>query len=233
MAGSRSGRVAAGCDDRGGAKTPDGRDPDTVARTSGSAGPIVGVAHPRLLPRSRSPASRAAADHQATVAVNPDASPFCGAPGSAGPARHVPAAPGGSSGSAVRRHIGSGGGHDARTRRRNRSGHGRNGRRSAPGCDSPRTQTAGLTGPRHGPIGKPPVDERLDCRNTGSACVPSTVWGTASSKTAKFRIGAVLAPRNRQALTPLSPAASARVQATPGRQISRPRTVAKIVRRRI
>jgi hypothetical protein len=31
------------------------------------------------------------------------------------------------------------------------------------------------------------VDERHDCRNTDAACVPSTVWGTASNLTAKFR----------------------------------------------
>ena len=155
--------------------------------------------------------------------MNPDASHFCGAPGSDASARHARAAPDGWSGSAVRRHVGSGGGHARRSRRRSRSGRGRNSRRSAPGRGSPRTQTAGLT--RASPCAgsaDAPVDERLDCRDTGSACVPSTVWGTASSKTAKFRLGAVLAPRYRQALTPLSPAASARVQATPGRQISRP-----------
>ncbi len=156
--------------------------------------------------------------------MNPDASRFCAAPGSAAPAPHAPAAPGGSSDSAVRRHVGSGGGHDARTRRRSRSGHGRNGRRSAPGCDSPRTQTAGLTGHRHGPIGKPPVDQRLDCRDTGSACVPSTVWGTASSKTAKFRIGAVLAldtgkllPRSLRPRQPASRRHPAVKSADPGR----------------
>ena len=31
------------------------------------------------------------------------------------------------------------------------------------------------------------MDERHDCRNTDAACVPSTVWGTASNVTAKFR----------------------------------------------
>ena len=34
--------------------------------------------------------------------------------------------------------------------------------------------------------------------------MPSTVWGTASSETAKFNVGAVLAPRYRQAFTPPS-----------------------------
>jgi hypothetical protein len=46
------------------------------------------------------------------------------------------------------------------------------------------------------------VDERHDYRDTGSACVPSTVWGAASSKPAKFNVGAVLAPRYKQACTP-------------------------------
>ena len=45
------------------------------------------------------------------------------------------------------------------------------------------------------------VDERHDCRDIGPACVPSTVWGTASSRTAKFRSGAVLASRYQQTTT--------------------------------
>jgi hypothetical protein len=32
-----------------------------------------------------------------------------------------------------------------------------------------------------------PVDERHDCQDIGPAYVPGTVWGTASSQTAKFR----------------------------------------------
>ncbi len=31
------------------------------------------------------------------------------------------------------------------------------------------------------------MDERHDCQDIGPAYVPSTVWGTASSRTAKFR----------------------------------------------
>jgi hypothetical protein len=221
--GSCPGRVAAGFDDRrGGAKIPGGRDPDSAARTSDSARPIAGAVLPRPLRRSRSPASRVAADHSAAVGVNPDASRFCDAPGSGAPERHAPAAPAGWSDSAGRRHAGCRGAPAVRTLRRSRSGRGRNGRRSAPGCDSPRTQTAGLTGPRYGPIGKPPVDERLDCRNTGSACVPSTAWGTASSETAKFNIGAVLAPRTGKhllrhpALLTLIPLKIMRDRITPG-----------------
>lgn len=203
MVGSCPGRVAAGLDDRrGGAKSPGGRNPDIAARTTGSARPSAGAVLPRPLRRSRSSASRVAADHRAAVGVNPDASRFCAAPGSAAPARHASTVPGGWSDSAGQRLAGYGGGHAAHTLRRSKSGRGRSSCRSTPGRDSPRTQTAGLTPRRRARIDRRSVDERHDCRNTGSACVPSTVWGTAPSETAKFNIGAVLAPRYRQAFTP-------------------------------
>ena len=53
------------------------------------------------------------------------------------------------------------------------------------------------------------MDERHDCRNTDAACVPSTVWGTASNVTAKFRSAPCLPPQYRQALDPRSSAAPA------------------------
>jgi hypothetical protein len=40
------------------------------------------------------------------------------------------------------------------------------------------------------------VDERHDCRDIDPACVPSTVWGTASSPNRQVQIGAVLALRS-------------------------------------
>jgi len=43
--------------------------------------------------------------------------------------------------------------------------------------------------------------------------VPGTVWGTASSLTARFMIGAVLAPQYTQATGPRSSAASATLAA--------------------
>ena len=203
--GSCPGRVVAGLDDRrGGAKKPGGRNPDSAARTTDSARPIAGAVLPRPLRRSRSSASRGATDHRAALGVNPDTSRFCAAPDSAAPERHASAVPGGWSGSAGRRLAGYGGGHAARTLRRSKSGRGRSSCRSKSGRDSPRTQTAGLTRRRRARIDRRSVDERHDCRDTGSACVPSTVWGTASSETAKFNVGAVLAPRYRQAFTPPS-----------------------------
>ena len=57
------------------------------------------------------------------------------------------------------------------------------------------------------------MDERHDCRNTDAACVPSTVWGTASNVTAKFRSAPCLPPQYRQALDPRSSAAPATIHA--------------------
>ena len=68
---------------------------------------------------------------------------------------------------------------------------------------SRRTETAGLTRRRHGRSRRRHVDERHDCRDTVPACVPSTVWGTASMQNLPVEIGAVLAlqvpklPRHR------------------------------------
>src|SRR5277367_2147675 len=96
-------RVAAGLDDhRGGAGTPGGQTPGTGDRTNDSARPIAGADPPRRLRRSRSSASRVAADHRTLVGVNPDASRSCTAPGSDPPARHGCAGPYDWPGSAVR-----------------------------------------------------------------------------------------------------------------------------------
>jgi len=48
------------------------------------------------------------------------------------------------------------------------------------------------------------VDGGRGRRDTLSACVPGTMWGTASSKTAKFKVGAVPGSPETQAFTPLS-----------------------------
>jgi len=121
-----SARVAASLDDgRGGAGTPGGQDRGTGARTSGNAGPVAGVCHPRQLRRSRPSASQAAANHRGAVGVNRDASRSCRAPGSDAPARHGRAAPGGWSGNAVRPLARCGAGLGARSLRRSRSGRGR------------------------------------------------------------------------------------------------------------
>jgi len=121
-----SARVAASLDDgRGGAGTPGGQDRGTGARTSGSAGPVAGVCHPRQLRRSRSSASQAAANHRAAAGVNRDASRSCRAPGSDAPARHGRAAPGGWSGSAAQQRAACSAGLVARSLRRSRSAHGR------------------------------------------------------------------------------------------------------------
>ena len=193
-----SGRVARGRDGRGGgAGTLSGRRPGSGARTSGSArrppGPLVRPA------ASLGDRRRAGRQQIIRVAarVNRDASHSCIAPGSGASARHARAVPGGWSGSAGRPRAGCGAGPARRSLRRSRSGRGRSSCRSAPGRGNPRTETAGPT-PASAVhrIGGAAVDERHDCRNIGPACVPSTVWGTASMRNRQVRLGAVLARRS-------------------------------------
>ena len=217
-----SDRVAQLLDDGDGdAEIPDGRDPNIAARTSGSARPTATVVQPRRLRRSRSPASWASADQPAGGGGDRDASLSCRAPGSDAPAQHGRAVQDGSFGSAVRQHASCGGGPLAHNRRGNRSAHDRSNCRSAPGDDSPRTHRAGQIPRRHRRIGSHHVDERHDCRDTRPACVPSTVWGTASSVTAKFTSAPCLpldqgkplpasrSSASRRSLQPLAPQLSA------------------------
>jgi hypothetical protein len=141
---------------------------------------------PGQLRRSRSPASQAPADHRMAAGVNPDASLFYRAPGSGLVERRGGVAPMDHFGSAVR-HTGPPGAEPAaRNPRHNRFGRGRSSYRSRPACGSPRRGTAAPTPPRHATPTRR-VDERHDCQDIGSAYVPGTVWGTASSLTAKFR----------------------------------------------
>ena len=191
-----SGLVAAGLDDgRGGAGTPGGRDRDTGDRTSGSARPVPGGCHPKKLRRSRSSASRTAANHRLAVGVNPDASLSCYGPGNAAPERHGRAARGGWTGNAARRRSGYGAGLAARSLRRSRPDRGRNSCKSEPGRDTPHTETAWLVALRLVRIRRRHVDERRDSQDNDPACVPSTVWGTASSCNRQVDLGAVLALR--------------------------------------
>ena len=114
------------------------------------------------------------------------------------------AAPGGSPDSAGRRHAGCTAWPVWRSRRRSRSGRGRKSCKSAPRTGTPRTKTAGRARPRrlrHLRPHRSSVDDRSDWRNTRPAFVPSTVWGTASSVTAKFRSAPCL-PLNRGKLLP-------------------------------
>jgi hypothetical protein len=118
--------------------------------------------------------------------VNRDASLFCRAPGSGLGARHGDVAPSDHFGNAVRHTEASSVGLAGRSPRHNKFGPGRSSCRSAPASDSPRKGTAALMLPRHETPTRL-VDERHDCQDIGLAYVPGTVWGTASSQTAKFR----------------------------------------------
>ena len=143
-----------------------------------------------MLRRSHSPASQASADHRRAVGVNRDASLFSRAPGSGLVARHAAAARPIQSDNAARRTGPHCAGRAERSLRHNKSGRGRNSCRSTPGYDNPRKGTAVPMLPRHE---TPTVDERHDCQDIGPACVPSTVWGTASMRNRQVEIGAVLA----------------------------------------
>ena len=77
-----SGRVVAPAGDRrGDARTLDGRDPGSAARTNHSAIKAAGLGPRRPMRRSRSPASRRTANHPVATVVNRDASHFCTGPG--------------------------------------------------------------------------------------------------------------------------------------------------------
>ena len=166
MSGSHASCCAATSPDDGcgGAGSLRGRVPGTDDRTNDSARPFVGADPPRPLRRSRSPASRAAANHRAVVEVNRDASHYCGAPGSDLVAWRGAAVRQGCSGSVVRRTAASGAGPAWHSLRRNRFGRGRSSCRSAPERDSQRTGTAALTSPRRGRSRRQQVDLRYDCR---------------------------------------------------------------------
>jgi hypothetical protein len=132
--------------------------------------------------------------------VNPDASLSYRAPGSDPVEQRGGVAPHDHADSAGRhtgpRHAGLA----ARTLRRNRFGRGRSSCRSRPVCGSLRRETAALTLPRHG-MAEHPVDLCHVCSDVCPACVPSTVRGTASSLTAKFRSRRRACPSRKASLT--------------------------------
>ena len=133
--------------------------------------------------------------------MNPDASLYCNAPGSDALDRHEQAAPNDWLGNAVPPGSACVAALAARSRPRNRFGRDHSNRRSKPGRDSPRKETASPTA-RHGVrTRKRQVDERHDCQDNAPACVPSTVWGTASRRNSQVGLGAVLALENEQALS--------------------------------
>ena len=193
--------VAAALDDgRGGAGTPGGGDQDTGDRTSGSARSVPEARHPRKLRRSRSPASRTAANHRLVAGVNPDASLFCYGSDSAAPEWRERTARDGWTGNVARQRFGYGAGLAARTLRRSKPDRGRNNCKSGLGRDTPRTETAWRAELRLVRTRRRPVDERHDSQDNDPACVPSTVWGTASMWTAKLTSAPCLPFDERQVL---------------------------------
>ena len=137
--------------------------------------------------------------------MNPDASLYCGEPGSDSPARHGQAAPDGWFGNDVLPGSACVVSLAERNRPRNRFGRDHSSRRSKLGCDSPRKETASPTARHDVRIRYRPVDERHDCQDNVPACVPSTVWGTASRRNRPVALGAVLALKSAHANKPNPP----------------------------
>ena len=104
-----------------------------------------------------------------------------------------------------------------RSRRHSRFGRDRNSCRSRSGRGNRRTETAGLTERRDAGTATRHVDERRDYRDIVPACVPSTVWGTASMRNRQVVLGAVLAPQGRNATPPLVTASGRARPAAPHR----------------
>src|SRR5208283_4724112 len=141
----------------------------------------------------------------ADVGVNPDASLYCNAPGSDALDRHEQAAPNDWFGNAVPPSSACVAALAARSRRRSRLGRGRNSCRSQLGRDNPHKETVEPAA-RHGVrTRKRQVDERHDCQDNVPACVPSTVWGTASRRNSQVGVGAVLALNGAHANPPYAP----------------------------
>ena len=177
----------------------------------------AGAAPPGSPRRSRSPASWAATDHPTAARVNRDASHFCSAPDSDASDRHARAAPDGWSDSVGRQHAARDAGLARRSLRHSRFGRDRSSCRSRSGRGNRRTETAGLTERRDARTATRHVDERRDCRDIVPACVPSTVWGTASMRNRQVVLGAVLAPQGRNATPPLVTASGRERPAAPHR----------------
>jgi len=180
-------------DASGDAETRDEPDPGIRDRTSDSASPLAGAVHPRKPLRSPSPASRATEDHPTEVGVNPDASLYCNAPGSGALGRHGQAAPDDWFANAVPPRSACAAALAARSRPRNRFGRDHSTRRSKLGRDNPRKETASPAARHDVRTRYRHVDERHDCQDNVPACVPSTVWGTASRRNSQVGLGAVLA----------------------------------------
>jgi hypothetical protein len=137
--------------------------------------------------------------------VNPDASLYCNAPGSDALDRHEQAAPNDWFGNAVPPGSACLAALAARSRPRNRFGRDHSNRRSKLGRDNPRKETASPTARHDVRTRYRHVDERHDCQDNVPACVPSTVWGTASRRNSQVGLGAVLALNSAHANPPHAP----------------------------
>ena len=137
--------------------------------------------------------------------MNPDASLYCDAPGSDALGRHEQAAPDGWFGNDVPHGSACVAALAERNRPRNRFGRDHSNRRSKPERGNPRKETASPTARHDVRIRYRPVDERHDCQDNVPACVPSTVWGTASRRNRQVALGAVLALKSAHANKPNPP----------------------------
>ena len=189
---------------RGDAETPDEPNPGSDGRTSDSASSRAGTVHPGKPLRPPSPASPATEDHPTQVGVNPDASLYCGEPGNDALGRHGQAGPDGWFGNVVPPGSACAAALAGRSRPRNRFDRDHSNRRSKPERDNPRKETASLAR-RNVRARYRPVDERHDCQDNVPACVPGTVWSTASRRNRQVALGAVLALKSAHANKPNPP----------------------------
>ncbi len=137
--------------------------------------------------------------------MNPDASLYRNAPGSDALDRHEQAAPTDWLGNAVPPGSACVAALAARSRPRNRFGRDHSNRRSKLARDNPRKETASPTARHDVRTRYRHVDERHDCQDNVPACVPSTVWGTASRRNSQVGLGAVLALNSAHANPPHAP----------------------------
>ena len=114
--------------------------------------------------------------------MNPDASLYCNAPCSDALGRHGQAAPDDWFGNAVPPRSACAAALAARSRPRNRFGRDHSTRRSKLGRDNPHKETASPAARHDVRTRYRHEDERHDCQDNVPACVPSTVWGTASRR---------------------------------------------------
>jgi len=179
-----------------------GSDIRTSGRTSSPSNDTAMASLPRrgklTVACLRSPPRSPSPNHPRDVAGNPDASRSFVGRDSDRPAPHGSLDRGGWPGSAGQPRAGRRAAPTVHNLVRSKSGRDRSDCRPAPEPCSARTKTAGQSS---SPRATAHMDAFGNDWNTAPACVPSTVWGTASIRDLAVEVGAVPASPIRQVLT--------------------------------